>query len=219
MKLKEMQPFFEHARSSGAVPGNTVHNWQGAIGAISRCLEDDEQTVEFLQGHPIRVRARIETVKPSLNRRTMDSYMARAATAISHFLAWKEDAERWQKETEAKPRRERGKQRGPRADKSALRLQALLLDGERLPGNQVRVPTEAGGTIKLEFPNHFATSDVLRVAWALAVHARDFDPEQVLKGFGKPPVMKRAMTARKLALVAEAAHEERIAAGRDPHAT
>jgi hypothetical protein len=196
-----MIAFFDYARSSRAVTSNTVHNWLGAISAISLCLTDEERTVEFLQGNPRQIRERLLSAKRDISPRTVDSYLARATTATAQFLSWKKDPNQWELDLKTKPRKER---RPPDASarKAAPRPASKASFDPNYP-NQVRIPAEGGEMFKLEFPDFFTMSDVRRVAWALAVHASDFDPELVLRGFGKPPVMQERVNKARLRLRAE----------------
>jgi hypothetical protein len=198
MRLKEMISFFDYARNAGLVSPNTVHNWLGAISAISQSLNDEERTVEFIQRYPNVVRERLASTKRDVNPRTMDAYRARASTAISNFLLWKEDPMKWERDLATKPQKlSLRPRRAPvvvrekarpiaSAPAPAAPVSAAREDIKAGRGNMVRIATEKGENICLEFPEHFVMSDVTRVAWALAAHADDFDPEVCLRSFGNP---------------------------------
>jgi hypothetical protein len=207
MGLEEMVSFFDYARDNGIMPPNAVHNWSGAISAISHCLNGPERTVEFVQGNLEMLRGRLTRNKPELDPRTVNAYTQRAATAISHFLCWKEDPTKWEKTVAAKPPR-RGKRR------QAKKFQApekpippsLISHLEEVDRRSiVRIPLESGQEFKLEFSDSFAMSDVWRVVWALAVHARDFDPERLLKQIGKPPSSHEGTDKNKFLAVSSSA--------------
>ena len=194
MRLEEMSTFFDFARKSGTVAPNAIHNWSGAISAICHCLDEEERTVEFLHGHPKVVRERLLNGKREISSRSIDAYLARSTTAITNFLAWKADPENWKQELVTRPRRGRGRARSlepasPR-EKNTAKAQAGSADTAAAPQNTLRIRTEGGGVVTLEFPDRIMMNDVLRAAWALAVHARDFDPEETLRGFGKPPMIR-----------------------------
>ena len=192
MRLQEMNSFFDYVRSVGVVSANAVHNWSGAVSAIAQCLEEEEQTVEFLRGQPDIIRERLFGTKRDISRHTIEAYLQRAQSAASHFVYWKEDPAGWERDVATKPRRGRRRQGipGPRPKEHSAPPDArpAVPSPMRELKNSIQIPTATGSAIKLEFPDSFVMNDVLRVMWALAVHAKDFDPEQVLKSIGKPPV-------------------------------
>jgi hypothetical protein len=194
--LQELSKFFDYARHAGVVSPNAVHNWSGAVGAIAHCLGDEEATVEFIRSQPEVIRNRLTNGNRRINRQTIEAYLQRASSAIDHFLLWKRSPEEWQREMSNRPRRRRNRKnrpaaesaqpQAPRASGTAPLSAPALTDGASAHRNIVQIPTEGGSHIKMDFPDAFRMSDVLRAVWALSVHASDFDPEQVLKCVGKP---------------------------------
>lgn len=190
MGLEELVPFFDYAKETGALPANAVHNFSGAVSAISHCLQFNERTLEFVQNNRDLLRVRLATHKPDISPHTIDAYLNRAAVAISHYFSWKKDPERWEKEMTSKPPKKRRKRMGVRPvgeePAAPAQIPALAAPAKAAPTSVIHIPTEQGKTIVLELPDLLCMNDVLRVLWAAAVHARDFDPETLLKRVGKP---------------------------------
>lgn len=190
MGLEELVSFFDYAKETGTLPANAIHNLSGAVSAISHCLQYNERSLDFVQNNRDLLRVRIATHKPGISPQTIDAYLNRLNTAISHFLVWKKDPQRWEKEMSSKPQKRRRRRMVVRPSEKTL-APTRVENGQSVvaPRNSksvIHIPTEQGMNIVLELPETISMNDVYRLMWAAAVHTKDFNPESLLKRVGKP---------------------------------
>ena len=182
--LEDLYSFFEIARSTRAINPNVVHNWTGAIGAITHCLDPREKSVGYLHEHLEVVRERMKTSQLTVSGSTIDTYINRAASALSYYWVWKNDRNRWEQEVVLTPRRSYPRlstpKHFPQRNLAAMKPENLTEAFTPRSKNRIQLRSDSGGVFNIEFPETFFMKDVLRVIWALAAHAKDFDYKQLL---------------------------------------
>jgi hypothetical protein len=181
--LEELYSFFDFARSSRTINPNVIHNWTGAIGAIAHCLESQEKTIGYLNQNLELVRERLKRTNTAISGSTIDTYINRAASALSYYLVWKNDQSRWEKEVVLNPKKSFSRLSLPNylPQKSSAEIKPeILTESFSRSKNRIQLRAEGGGLFQIEFPEHFLMKDVLRVIWALAAHAKDFDYKQLI---------------------------------------
>ncbi len=183
-ELNELYFFFNTVRSSQTITPNVIHNWKGAIGAITHCLSPEEKTISFLNENLESLRVRMKQQNLRVSSATIDTYFNRAASALSYYLVWRNDQPRWEKEVVSTSKKSFGKLHGsPYALPTHLaskKPENLTHTFPTKPKNRIQLRADDGGYFIIEFPEQFFMKDVLRVIWALAAHARDFDYKELL---------------------------------------
>lgn len=200
MQLSQTKQFFDYAKNKKCLADNTVNSWSAAIAAISAQLAEEEKTIEFVLENKDVIANRLQNSNHEITGQTIQSYIQRACKALEHFQAWQKNRAEWEKSVAAKsPSRASEKDAGAKGKASAKPAEAAQKStadlGGGMSGQQAKsrlpIPTGDGDMFVVDLPNEYTTSDIVRVAWALAVYASDFDPEQVLSRFGKPPAPAR----------------------------
>jgi hypothetical protein len=182
--LHELHSFFTTARQLHTIAPNILHNWEGAIGAITHCLSPTEKNISYLSTQLDSVKLRMKQSQRKISGATIDTYINRAASAVSHFLAWKQDPARWEKELANSSSKKLGRIRlshySPSADLASKKPQNLTESFTPRAKNRIQLRTDNGSVFTIDFPEEFFMKDVLRVIWALAAHAKDFDYKELI---------------------------------------
>lgn len=186
MKLEEVKTFLEYVNKKGIMSGNTVNSLSGAIIAVNDALDPEERMVDFVLANGDVIKNRLQNKSTDMSGKTINEYVVRTQRALKHFIEWKKDRAGWEKNQASKPKVEAS---SAKKDKKASQQTASDTTGQQkttLNGRTIPVPTN-NGLFEVAIPEKFVMSDLVRVVWALAVHAKDFDPSDVLQRFGKPP--------------------------------
>lgn len=184
-ELQELYSFFNTIKDSRAVTTNVIHNWEGAIGAIAHCLSPEEKTIGYLNDNLESLRSRMKQSQLNISSSTIDSYINRAASAISYYQVWRNEPGRWQNEIASTPRKSFPKlsytSYPSTTNLAAKKPENLTHSFGSKPKNRIQLRADGGDFFIIEFPEQFFMKDVLRVIWALAAHARDFDYKELLQ--------------------------------------
>lgn len=183
-ELNEIHIFLDQAKSENILSPNVIHNWEGAIGAVTHCLAAHEKNVTYLSEHLDLVRNRMKESDLQISSATIDTYIKRVNSALSHYFLWKTDRVKWETEVSLTEKKSFGRiSRGRLSLPSNLALKKPSNLTQSIPyqsKNKIQLRADSGGMFIIEFPEEFFMKDVLRVIWALAAHAKDFDYKELL---------------------------------------
>jgi len=190
-KLEDLKPFFEYVKNKKVVSENTATSWVAAVSALSEQLEPEERTVEFVLDNSDLIKNRLQNSNHNLKGETIDVYIKRSSIALRHYLAWQKDRSAWEREMAS-----RGISRSAtiKTAKTAKSAERPANDGTRTQDEQTHnpsarrfpIPINDSDAFTVELPTSYAMDDLVRVVWALAVYAKDFNPAAVLARYGAP---------------------------------
>lgn len=182
--LAEIHSFFSIAKTNKTIAPNVIHNWEGAIGAITHSLLPQEKNVTYLTQQLESIRNRMKQDQRNISAATIDTYINRAASAVSYYWVWKNDQKRWETEVASTAKKSFGRLAitnitipSDLAQKKPENLTEALSHRSK---NKIQLRANNGELFVIEFPEEFFMADVLRVIWALAAHAKDFDYKTLL---------------------------------------
>lgn len=196
--LSDLAQFFENVKRTKTLALNSINAMSNAVAAVDAELQSEEKTVEFVLENREVIKRRLQNSNKNITGETIEVYLKRTFTALNHFLGWSADRAAWEKKVAArgivKPIR---KGRDQRSEDFSSKPQEKEPIGSR---NNIEVPTGEGSFFKIQMPENFFMGDVVRVAWTLAAYAQDFDPEIVLRTFGKPPTKEAKLTSTETSI-------------------
>jgi hypothetical protein len=183
MKIEEAKTFIDYAKKKGIVSQATVNNWNGALVAVAGVLDDEEKTIDYVLTNGDVIKNRLQNQSTDMSGSTIGLYIQRSQSALKNFLEWKRDRAEWEKAQASKPKVETVKaKKEAKTETSSAKATNAETSKKVLP-----IPTSGGDSFEVALPENYVMADLVRVVWALAVYAKDFDPATVLERYGKPP--------------------------------
>lgn len=188
MKLEEVTPFLEYVKKKTIVSANTASSWTSALKAVTEVLSEDEKQVEFVIANEAVIRNRLQNHSTEISGETIGLYVRRAQHALTSFTEWKADRAEWEKKQASKARTDisKPKKNQSKATPNSIASTAPVTDSAPSAHKIIPIACDSGGQFLVHTPENYNMNDLIRLVWALSVHAEDFDPAAVLKLYGKP---------------------------------